>query len=250
MLAALSVLTFALAAAAGATALDRGVLWRVVQICVANYKLTGGAFPCLEVDLSGGEDRGFVMLRPPIGKPDAILSPTKRIVGVEDPSLQDPDAPNYFEDAWNARAHLLNGGQRPLAHDEVGLGINSASLRSQDQLHIHIGCISRDVKQRIQEIVPALYDTKWVRIGKAIQGGEFWGRQVAQNTLDGVNPFRLAANGFSGNGESLAGLIILIAGVRLPDGSDGFVLLVSRNKGFGPGHQYWVEDYFDTSCPL
>jgi CDP-diacylglycerol pyrophosphatase len=248
-LTALSVFVFALAAARAAT-LDRGALWQVVQACVANYKLTGGAFPCLQVDLSGGEDHGFVMLRPPFGKPDAILSPTKRIVGVEDPLLQHPDAPNYFEDAWNARAYLLNGRQRPLAHDEVALGINSASLRSQDQLHIHIGCISRDVRQWIQDIVPELYDTKWVRIGKAIQGEEFWGRRVAQNTLDGVNPFHLATEGLSGIGDSLTGLMILIAGIRLPDSGDGFVLLVSRNKGFGPGHQYWVEDYLDASCPL
>jgi CDP-diacylglycerol pyrophosphatase len=69
-LAALSVLAFALAAADGAAVFDRGALWRVVQTCVTNHELTGAAFPCIEVNLSGGEDRGYVILRPPFGKPD------------------------------------------------------------------------------------------------------------------------------------------------------------------------------------
>jgi CDP-diacylglycerol pyrophosphatase len=72
------------------------------------------------------------------------------MVGIEDPSLQGPDGPNYFEDAWNARAYLPVGHQRPIAREEVGLGIDYAIVRTQDQMHIHIGCISRDVRQRLQ----------------------------------------------------------------------------------------------------
>jgi hypothetical protein len=54
---------------------DRLALWRVVQACVADFKLTGAPFPCLEVDLSGGEDRGVVVLRPPLSN-DLIIAPT------------------------------------------------------------------------------------------------------------------------------------------------------------------------------
>ena len=88
--------------AAFAAGLHREALWQVVRACVADFKLTTAPFPCLAVNLSGGEERGYVVLRPPLMH-DLILSPTRRIVGIEDPFLQLPDAPAYFDAAWRAR---------------------------------------------------------------------------------------------------------------------------------------------------
>jgi CDP-diacylglycerol pyrophosphatase len=45
-----------------AFALDRQALWSVVNACVADHKLTGAPFPCLKVDLAGGEERGHLVL--------------------------------------------------------------------------------------------------------------------------------------------------------------------------------------------
>src|SRR5579871_1941315 len=89
--------------AAYAMELRRMALWQVVRACVADYKLTGAPFPCLDVNLSGGEELGSVILRPPLSD-DTILAPTRRITGIEDPFLQSPQAPNYFDAAWRARA--------------------------------------------------------------------------------------------------------------------------------------------------
>ena len=105
------------------------------------------AFPCLEVNVSDRDERGYVVLRPPLRQPDLILSPTRKIVGVEDPSLQTLDAANYFEDAWNARTFLQGAPEEPLARDDVVLAVNSRSSRTPDQLHIHIGCPSPTAKQ-------------------------------------------------------------------------------------------------------
>ena len=85
----------AFAAQTTGTEAGRGALWNVVQTCVANHALTGAAFPCLEVNVSRGVERGYVILRPPLGDPDFILAPTRKIVGVEDPSLQTSESPNY-----------------------------------------------------------------------------------------------------------------------------------------------------------
>jgi CDP-diacylglycerol pyrophosphatase len=63
--------------------LGRLALWPVVRACVADFELTGAPFPCLEVDLSGGEERGNVVLRPPLLH-DLIVAPTRKIVGIED----------------------------------------------------------------------------------------------------------------------------------------------------------------------
>ena len=48
--------TAATAFATTATGLDRLVLWQVVRACVADFKLTGAPFPCLEVDLSAARN--------------------------------------------------------------------------------------------------------------------------------------------------------------------------------------------------
>jgi CDP-diacylglycerol pyrophosphatase len=239
---------FALAAAAAGAELGRDALWNVVRVCVANHALTGAAFPCLEVNTSRAEDRGYVILRAPLGTPDLILAPTRKTVGVEDPSLQTLDAANYFEDAWNARVFLSNRRQRPLARDDVALAVNSRLSRSQDQLHIHIGCLSARVKQTLETFVPKLPEDRWVRIGVLTRHGSgLWGRRVDQETLAGVNPFRLAAEIRSDDTESRSQLMIVVAGVQLARERDGFVLLAAYEE---PSHQFSAEAFLDPSCSL
>src|ERR1700722_8464859 len=87
------------ALATSAIGLDRLALWPVVQACVADFKLTGAPFPCLEVDLSNGDERGDVVLLPPVSN-DLIVAPTRQVVGNEDPFLRTAGAPNYFNAAW------------------------------------------------------------------------------------------------------------------------------------------------------
>jgi len=233
---------------------DRGALWQVVRTCVTIHALTGAAFPCLEVNISEGEERGYVILRAPIGKPDTILSPTRRILGVEDPLLSTLEAPNYFENAWNARRFLSDANHKPVAHDDVAVAVNSRFWRSEDQLHIHIGCLSRESRETLQAIAPELSENKWSRIREAIHGLNFWGRLVAQETLSGVNPFRLAAEGLNNEPESRAQLTIIVAGTQLAHGRRGFVLLASHanphNDPFRPSRQFSVQDFFDFSCAL
>ena len=182
--------------AAWALGLDRQALWPVVRACVATYKLSGSPFPCLKVDLGGGEGRGFVVLRPPIGDADTILAPTRRITGVEDPFLQSPDAPNYFAEAWEARSFLGDGGAG-LAPARIGLVVNSAYQRSQDQLHIHIGCLAPGIEFAVQAFAALAPADAWVRVGRLLPG--FWALRTGRSDLAGVEPFRLAAEAFGGD---------------------------------------------------
>ena len=66
IVAIVAALTMSAAFAAYAMELHRMALWQVVRACVADYKLTGAPFPCLEVNISGGEARGNVVLRAPL----------------------------------------------------------------------------------------------------------------------------------------------------------------------------------------
>jgi CDP-diacylglycerol pyrophosphatase len=250
---ACAAIGFPFAQAAAGAEVGRDALWLVIRTCVANHALTGAAFPCLTVNVSSGEQRGYVILRAPFGTPDLILAPTRKTVGVEDPSLQSLGAANYFEDAWNARAFLWNGGKRPLAPDNVALAVNSRFSRSQDQLHIHIGCLAPDVKQALQTLAPKLPEDRWVRIGSAMSLGKtllglgLWGRRVEKETLAGVNPFRLAAEVRSNETESRSQLMIVVAGVQLAKARGGFVLLASYDN---PSHAFSAETFLDPSCSL
>jgi CDP-diacylglycerol pyrophosphatase len=237
--------SFAFAAQGAVSGASRGALWQVIQACLINHALTGAAFPCLEVNVSGGNERGYAILRPPLGAADLILAPTRRIVGVEDPSLEALDAPNYFEDAWNARRFLQRGLKRPLQRDDVVLAVNSRQSRTQDQLHIHIGCLSPKAMETIRLFAPALSESRWIPLGRSFHGLEFWGRLVVAENLIGVNPFRLAAEAWPEQFKDRSQLTIAVAGIRLSDRRDGFVLLASYDNPLG---QFSAEDFLDYSA--
>ena len=98
--------------AISAIGLGRIALWQVVRACVADFRLTGAPSPCLEVDLSDGQRRGYLVLRPPLLN-DLIVAPTREIVGIEDLHLQSTGAPNYFDAAWRARSFLKGADGLP-----------------------------------------------------------------------------------------------------------------------------------------
>lgn len=233
------------AAEAAVTKASRGALWTVVQACLINHALTSAAFPCLDVDVSDGRERGYVIVRSPLSVSNLILAPTRPIIGVEDPSLQAFDAPNYFEDARNSLRFLQGARQKPLARDDIVLAVNSRQSRTQDQLHVHIGCLYANAKQTVRALAPALSESRWIPLGRPFHGLEFWGRLLVQENLVGVNPFRLAAEARLSASEDRSQLTIAVAGIRLPDGRDGFVLLASYHNPLG---QYSVEDFLDDSA--
>ena len=233
----------------GAAAEYREALWGVVQVCRLNYEATGRAFPCLSVNLSGGVESGYVILSPPLGDPDLILAPTRRIEGVEDASIEAVNAPNYFDDAWKARATLATRGRAPPPRDEVALAVNSSLARSQDQLHIHIGCISEEAKKSIEAIEPDLSPTRWRLLTTPIGGVIFWARTIVQDTLAGINPFRLAAKELPIAGEDRRNMTIVVVGIRSAQGRDGFVLLAAIDDRFGPGFPGVGSALFGQFCP-
>ena len=153
-------LTLVTAFATSPVELDRLALWQVVRACVADFKLTGAPFPCLNVDLSAGEERGHIVLRPPL-RHDLILAPTRRIVGIEDPFLQSPEAPNYFDAAWGARLFLEGADGQTPEHDAVALVVNSAVVRDQDQLHIHVGCLLPYARRELAAAAPRISMGEW-----------------------------------------------------------------------------------------
>ena len=226
----------------------RDALLQVVRACVVNHALTGASFPCLRVDTSKGVDSGYILLRAPFGRPDTILSPTREVLGVEDPSLRSPTAPNYFADAWNARDVLTDLAHRQLPREEVGLAINSRYTRTQDQFHIHLGCIASNSKRILAAIAPKLTPSRWVSSDERFYGFEIWGREIVGDTLEGVNPIKLADEGLPVQADGPAMTTIVVTGLRLPDGRDGFAELAWRSNPANWRRQFTAEDFLDERC--
>jgi CDP-diacylglycerol pyrophosphatase len=231
---AVAALTVSAAFATFAIGLDRTALWQVVRACVADYKLTGRPFPCLEVDLSGGEELGSVVLRPPL-LDDTILASTRRITGIEDPFLQSPEAPNYFDAAWRARTLLKDAGGQAPERDAIALFVNSAVVRTQDQLHIHVGCLLPYARRTLAAAAPKIPMGEWAQIGPVVPHTMFWGYRIRGTDLANVNPFRLAAEAVAGKTKDPGDLTVVVAGVRV-ESDDEFLMLASYAKA---PHAWW-----------
>jgi CDP-diacylglycerol pyrophosphatase len=231
---AVAALTVSAAFATFAIGLDRTALWQVVRACVADYKLTGRPFPCLEVDLAGGEELGSVVLRPPL-LDDTILASTRRITGIEDPFLQAPEAPNYFDAAWRARTLLKDAGGHAPERDAIALFVNSAVVRTQDQLHIHVGCLLPYARRTLAAAAPKIPMGEWAQIGPVVPHTMFWGYRIRGTDLANVNPFRLAAEAVAGKTRDPGDLTVVVAGVRV-ESDDEFLILASYAKA---PHAWW-----------
>jgi CDP-diacylglycerol pyrophosphatase len=230
-----------------AVGLDRMVLWQMVRACVADVKLTGTPFPCLEVDLSAGQERGNVVLRSPLSE-DTPWPRRERIIGIEDPFLQSPGAPNYFAAAWGMRTFLKDAYGHVPERDVIALAVNSAAVRGQDQLHIHVGCILPSARLALATAAPKVPVGEWARIGAVIPNTSFWGLRILGTDLSNVNPFRLAAEALAGKTKGPGELTIAVVGVRV-DSDDEFLILASYAKA---PHAWWpvgAENLLDSGCP-
>ena len=234
ILAVVAVVTVSAAFAAYAMELHRMALWQVVRACVADYKLTGAPFPCLEVDLSGGEERGTVVLRPPL-LDDTMLAPTRRITGVEDLFLRSPEAPNYFDAAWRARTFLKSADGQAPERDAIALFVNSAIVRTQDQLHIHVGCLFPYARATLAAAAPQVPMGEWAQIGPVVPHTMFWAYRIPGTDLANVNPFQLAAEAVAGKTKDPGDLTVVVVGARV-EGDDQFLILASYAKA---PHAWW-----------
>jgi CDP-diacylglycerol pyrophosphatase len=68
-----------------------------------------------------------------------LIAAVPGISGIEANDDKNP-LPNYWEVAWALADRLLNHKQAT-----IGLAINSANNRDQDQLHIHLACLDQNV---------------------------------------------------------------------------------------------------------
>ena len=204
--------------------------------------------PCAEVDTEASATRGYAVLKDRTGRFQYLVLPLARIEGIDSPALLAPDAPNYFADAWTARLYVEAAAHRHLRRDELMLWVNSAHGRSQNQLHIHVGCIRPDVHEALEHLLPTL-DEQWRRLASPLppHAHAYWARWVGGKTLL-INPFRsLAASLRAGDGMARHSLVVV--GARSAAGEPGFILLSGRAES-GADDRANADDLHDLACAI
>jgi CDP-diacylglycerol pyrophosphatase len=244
------VLNFALAACVSTFACparaDPNALWRIVHgECVPHMEAGLGPKPCERVDLDGGVEQGVAILKDLVGVSQMLAIPTRRITGIEDPQMLAPNAPPVFAVAWAAKPLVEERLHRALPREAVGLAINSAWARSQDQFHVHVDCVAIPVMKALAEYASAL-DGVWRAMTVPLHGRIYFARRVDSADLVDVAPLKLLADGVAGARAHMDAYSLGAVGATF-DGKPGFVLLADQFSFEGGGH---AEDLQDHDCAI
>jgi CDP-diacylglycerol pyrophosphatase len=243
------VLAVAGSAESHLAAADPEALWKIVNgQCVVEETKANDPAPCVEVDLSGGPDRGFAVLKDLVGPTQYLVIPTRRIEGIESKELLAPHAPNYWQDAWQARRFVIAAAAAPLARDDIGLAVNSRFARSQDQLHIHVDCLRPDVKQALHDHAGEIGEA-WSPLDVSLAGSHYVVRRVAGTELGEADPFHLLADGLAGARAHMGEETLVVVGTVFRDNKPGFYLLSDR-ADLAAGHRAGGEQLLDHACAL
>ena len=231
---------------AAATAAERGLLWRVVQTCVATESLVGAPFPCLAVNVKAGLDRGFAVVRAPFEATHVVVTPTVRTIGIEAGRLQAPNAPNYFADAWASRHFATDSLPKRPGQTDMALAVNSRPGRSQDQLHIHVDCIRQDVKRALAAQSDIIHTGDWTRVVVMPRAPRYLATALDESDLSTTNLFALVQKGLAIDPGDMDEMTIVVVGADL-GGRPGFYVL-ARHRIENSRDEAHGEALMDHAC--
>lgn len=236
------VVTLGLGFASPAASAPRDALWWVIELCKTDARLVGRPWPCLHVDRQGG----FAILADPNRPTQILLTPTRRIFGIEDPSLRSSAAPNLWSGAWRNRALFRRRTGRPGSALDPGFAVNSRFGRTQDQLHIHIDCVRWSVRMALDAEVDTIGDD-WTDLKQPLgpHRRRYRARWLDEGALASNDPFRLLdEDAAPDHADRLT--LAMIPAVRA-SGSAGFLLLSHEAdpRAHDPGA---AEELLDHRC--
>ncbi len=236
-----------LLAPVSAQAADPSALWKIVNgKCVPHEQAERDPSPCSDVDIATGVDAGFAVLKDINGVAQFLLIPTARVSGIEDPTILQDSQTNYWSAAWKARYFVEERLHTSLPRDAIVLAINSSAGRSQDQLHIHIDCVRADVRGALAANLDKV-GPHWAPFPVPLSGHSYRAIRVDQETLDGVNPFRVLAD--ADPNADMGQHTLVAVGETFADGSNGFVLL-DDHADLAAGDRASGEELQDHSCAI
>lgn len=225
---------------------SRSALGVVVESCKLSAALTGSPFPCLKIVRKPQALEAYAILREPTHRERTILTPLAEIDGIEDPRLLAPGGPNYFAYAWDERSVVMNGAPGKDSWQDAALAINAAWNRTQDHLHIHIGCVSGAMRSVLQTQLADMSELKFQKISTRLHWRHFWVKLVKADSLSQINPFRLVAAEVPDAGQDMENVSIGVVGAVLKTGERGFYILAEvypTDESYGA-----AEELLDARC--
>lgn len=227
---------------AAARASERDRLREIAQNqCVPHWLRDKDPAPCVSVTIQDATAslRGYSVLRDRKGGAHFLLIPLEPVSGIESAAVWVPGAPNYFQDAWSARAALAKVVGHDVPRSAIGLAINSMYTRSQDQLHIHIECLGKALHDLLIANASRITES-WSP--SDIDSRHYQALRVMGTDLGEANPFALLAERLPGAKDSMGDYTLVVAGMNFKDGP-GFVLLAGKST---PGGELML----DSSCAV
>jgi CDP-diacylglycerol pyrophosphatase len=225
---------------------DPSALWNIVHgQCVPHEESGKGPDPCVGVDLAGGERAGVAILKDLVGEAQMLAVPTRRITGIEDPQMLAADAPNVFAGAWKAKKDLEERLHRTLPREDVAIAINSEWRRSQDQFHLHIDCVAKNVAVALAGFAFQTDDT-WREAPIKLNGRSYLVRRLDSADFIGSEPIKLLAACVAGARADMGDYSLAAIGWSF-EGKPGFLLLADKHSPDGGGH---AEDLIDHDCVI
>jgi len=222
---------------------DRDALWKVVDnVCVPDMRLRGSPAPCVQVDLR----HGFVVFKDIAGRAQILLIPTRRVTGIEDPQLLSSRGPNYWQAAWEARGSFSQRLGQQVPREAIGMAINSALGRTQDQLHIHVDCLRPDVVAVLRARGDRI-GGRWSDLPVPLAGRRYRAMRIMGEDLGSRDPFRLLAAGDPLAHADMGQQTLVVTGYRSARGKPGFLLL-SHRADPAAGDRAHGEDLLDHRC--
>ncbi|HEX3913323.1 MAG TPA: CDP-diacylglycerol diphosphatase [Steroidobacteraceae bacterium] len=204
----------------------RDALRQLVQNqCLVHWRDHKDPSPCESITLSSPQpdSPGYAVLEDPQGGAHYLVVPLQTMSGTDSGELLDPDLPNYFADAWGARSLLNKFVGHAVPRTAVGLAINTARARDQNQFNIHVECLRPDVFDALHAAAPHLTD-QWSPV--TVIGSTYQAMRIADSSLAAINPFELLARLSPDARRHIESYTVLIAGMQYSDGA-GFVILTS-----------------------
>ena len=223
----------ALLVVTGAAAPNPDVLWTIVHDRCVPGQSRGDPSPCVLVEPN------FAVLKDLKGVGQYLLIPTAKISGIDDPVVEQPEAGRLFAAAWDARRYLEAKLGRALARDDISLAVNSVDARTQEQLHIHIDCVRREVRDTLREHANAI-GPEWAELPFPLAGQSYWAIRIPGDNLADANPFALLERHLGDPAAMGDHALIVIGSER--DGQPGFVVLARA------GHAVHGTELQDLAC--
>jgi CDP-diacylglycerol pyrophosphatase len=200
----------------------------VQQQCVVDWSQDHDPAPCERVYLADSKTNssGYAVLADRKGGAHYLLIPVQTMRGIDSSELLDPDVPNYFAEAWHARDLISKFVGHEVPRTAIGLAVNKAAARSQDQFHIHIECLRQDVSNSLRALSARLTDA-WTPT--TVSGSPYDALRITGAGLDGANPFELLVNFKSEARHHMGDYTLVVAGAQFADGP-GFIVLAGTGQ--------------------